>query len=187
VPKERLPGVLYGPLAILVLLASFSAAPGLEGAFGGGLGLLMLAIAVKDARNFLIPDPLTLAAFLLGLAKVAVEDFASLPENLALAGLRSIVVTFSFYLLRELYRLVRHRQGLGLGDVKLAAVAGIWLDWPLIPAAIEVAALTALIFYGMGRLAISRPFEGAAKLPFGLYFAPAIWLCWLYGTIAWRG
>ena len=48
--------------------ASLSAARGAQGWFGAALALLMLAIAVIDARSLLIPNRLSLAAFLLGLA-----------------------------------------------------------------------------------------------------------------------
>ena len=44
-----------------------------------------------------------------------------------------------------LYEWWRGRRGLGMGDVKLAAVAGVWLDWFTIVAVIEFAALAALV------------------------------------------
>jgi leader peptidase (prepilin peptidase)/N-methyltransferase len=89
--------------------------------------------------------------------------------------------------LREIYRRLRHRHGLGLGDVKLAAVAGTWLDWTLIPAAIEIAALSALFAYMASQLVLRRRLQAAAKLPFGLFFAPAIWICWLLGVLVLQG
>jgi leader peptidase (prepilin peptidase)/N-methyltransferase len=66
-----------------------------------------------------------------------------------------------------------------LGDVKLAAVAGVWIDWPLIPVTVEIAALSALLAYGVSRLMLRLPVQRSARLPFGLFFAPAIWLGWL--------
>ena len=42
-----------------------------------------------------------------------------------------------FLTVRMVYAQVRGRQGLGLGDVKLALVAGAWLDWMMIPIAID--------------------------------------------------
>jgi len=174
---------LLAALACSIALASFVAAPGASGLFGGALGVLMLAIAVADARAFIIPDKLTVAAFLLALTKAANEGLGSLPENIAVAVLRGLVLAFAFFALREIYVRLRHRHGIGLGDVKLAAVAGAWLDWTLIPVAIEIAALTALIFYLASRLILRRPLCAAAKLPFGLYFAPAIWFCWLFNAM----
>ena len=144
----------------------------------------MLAVALIDARAFIIPDKLTIAAFLLALTNAASEGLASMPEDIAVAALRGLVLALAFFALREIYLRLRHRHGIGLGDVKLAAVAGAWLDWTLIPVAIEIAALTALIVYIASQLVLRRPLCAAAKLPFGLFFAPAIWFCWLLNAIS---
>jgi leader peptidase (prepilin peptidase) / N-methyltransferase len=170
---------VFAALACSIAIASFVAVPGTSGLFGGALGVLMLAIAVADARAFVIPDKLTAATFLLGLTNAANEGLGSLPENVAVAALRGLALALAFFALREIYWRLRHRHGIGLGDVKLAAVAGAWLDFTLIPVAIEIAALGALISYLASRLLLRRPICAAAKLPFGLYFAPAIWFCWL--------
>jgi leader peptidase (prepilin peptidase)/N-methyltransferase len=96
--------------------------------------------------------------------------------------IRAAVLGLAFLALRALYGRLRGREGIGLGDVKLAAVAGAWLDWPLMPVAVEIAALAALAVYTLGRWAGQRPFDAAEALPFGLFFAPAIWLSWLIET-----
>jgi leader peptidase (prepilin peptidase) / N-methyltransferase len=173
----------FAALACSIVTASLFAAPGRSGLFGGALGLLMLAVAVADARAFIIPDKLTIAAFLLALTNATNEGLASMPENIAVAALRGLVLALAFFALRESYLRLRHRNGIGLGDVKLAAVAGAWLDWTLIPVAIEIAALTSLTIYVASRLARRRPLCAAAKLPFGLFFAPAIWFCWLLNAM----
>jgi leader peptidase (prepilin peptidase)/N-methyltransferase len=173
----------FAALGCSIVIASLVAAPGTSGLLGGTLGVLMLAIAVADARAFVIPDKLTVAAFLLALTKAANEGLESVPENIAVAVLRGLALALAFFALREIYLRLRHRHGIGLGDVKLAAVAGAWLDWTLIPVAIEIAALAALIFYLASQLVLRRPLSAAAKLPFGLFFAPAIWFCWLLNAM----
>jgi leader peptidase (prepilin peptidase)/N-methyltransferase len=147
----------------------------------------MLAIAVADARAYIIPDRLTLAAFLLALVDTANKGYENMPVNITLAVTRGIVLALAFFALREIYYRLRRRHGIGLGDVKLAAVAGAWLEWPLIPAAIEIAALTALLVYGVSQFVLRRPLQAAAKLPFGLFFAPAIWIGWLLGALFLQG
>ncbi len=179
-PRSRLPLLLSWPRAFLPR-------PALPGLFGAALGLLMLAIAVSDARAFLIPDRLTLAALLLALAQTSAMGLATMPENIGVAVLRGVVLALAFFALREIYFRLRQRHGIGLGDVKLAMVAGVWLDWPLIPAAVEIAALMAIIVYIVSQLVLRRPLEAAAKLPFGLFFAPAIWFCWLAGAMFLQG
>jgi leader peptidase (prepilin peptidase)/N-methyltransferase len=97
--------------------------------------------------------------------------------------MRSGVLALSFLAMRALYHRLRQREGMGLGDVKLAAVAGAWLGWTSIPIAIEIAALAAIASYALGRLSKSRPIRATARLPFGLFFAPSIWLCWLLRAV----
>jgi leader peptidase (prepilin peptidase)/N-methyltransferase len=147
----------------------------------------MFAIAVSDARSLLIPNWLSLTAFLLALAAAAhdaSQEFSPafrLPaaQAIGFSLLRAAALGLAFLGLRALYSRLRGCEGIGLGDVKLAAVAGAWLDWLLMPVAVEIAALAGLAFYGLGLLAGRRPFSAAARLPFGLFFAPAIWFCWL--------
>jgi leader peptidase (prepilin peptidase)/N-methyltransferase len=181
--RELITYAAFAAIACSIVIASLFAAPGTSGLLGGALGLLMLAVAVADASAFIIPDKLTIAAFLLALTNAANEGLASKPENIAVAALRGLVLALAFFTLREIYLRLRHRHGIGLGDVKLAAVAGAWLDWTLIPVAIEIAALTALILYIANQLVLRRPLCAAAKLPFGLFFAPAIWVCWLLNAM----
>jgi leader peptidase (prepilin peptidase)/N-methyltransferase len=81
------------------------------------------------------------------------------------------------------YRRWRGRDGLGLGDVKLAAVAGAWLGWATIFAVIELAALSALGAYFINARLRRRPLKKTEFLPFGSFFAPAIWIGWLVEAI----
>lgn len=163
---------------------SLGVAPGLAGMLGAALALTMLAIAIVDARHYIIPDELTLAAVLLGLVQaLVVGSSGSMAEALGLALARGVFLAAAFYLLREGYFWLRKRQGLGLGDVKLAAAAGVWLDWDLVPVAIEIAALSALAVYLLRQLVLRRPVSTTARLPFGLFLAPSIWVAWLIQRI----
>jgi leader peptidase (prepilin peptidase)/N-methyltransferase len=161
------------------IAASLILLPNAQGAIGGGLAVLMIAIAVVDARRFIIPDELTAAALVLGFLHAAIQASDLVMEALASAALRGAVLAFAFLSLRVLFRRIRGREGIGLGDVKLAGVAGVWLDWSMAPVAIEIAALAALAAYGMRLLSKGRPVRSTSRMPFGLFFAPAIWLGWL--------
>lgn len=161
------------------IAASLILFPSAQGALGGGLAVLMIAIAVVDARRFIIPDELTAAALALGFLHAAIQATDLVMEALASAALRGAALAFAFLCLRVLYRRIRGREGIGLGDVKLAGVAGVWLDWSMAPVAIEIAALAALVVYAMRLLSKGRPVRSTGRLPFGLFFAPAIWIGWL--------
>jgi len=168
--------VLIGALAVGL---SFAASPDWHGAFGAALALLMLAIAVSDIRHFIVPDALSATAFALGLMSAALFDDAPLAEAILICLLRAAAAALPLLALMLLYEWWRGRPGLGLGDVKLAAVAGAWLDWFTIVGVIEVAALAALTAYAVWRYVLRRPIVATTPLPFGLFLAPAIWAGWL--------
>lgn len=161
------------------IAASLILLPNARGVTGGGLAVLMIAIAVIDARRFIIPDELTVAALALGFLHAAIQGADFIVDALVGAAFRGAVLAFAFLSLQVLYRRIRGREGIGLGDVKLAGVAGVWLDWSTIPVSIEIAALAALAAYAARGLYKRRPVSGTARMPFGLFFAPAIWLGWL--------
>jgi leader peptidase (prepilin peptidase)/N-methyltransferase len=176
VVKTSSPIIVVGAAMVA---ASVAAVPGVAGWFGAGLALIMLAIAVIDARRFIIPDPLNAAGLALGLIHAVVQGEGDALNALALAVLRAAALALSFLALRWLYAFVRGRQGFGLGDVKLAAVAGAWLGWLMMPVAIEIAAVSALAVYATRRYLFGASLRATTRLPFGLFFAPAIWIGWL--------
>ena len=92
---------------------------------------------------------------------------------------RALIIALPLLGLMAGYRALRGRDGLGLGDVKLAAVAGAWLGLPALFAAIELAALAAIGAYLFNAAIKRRPLKSTAFLPFGTFLAPAIWLGWL--------
>jgi leader peptidase (prepilin peptidase)/N-methyltransferase len=165
-------------VALVACAISLIAAPGLPGFFGAALALIAIAIAVIDARWFIIPNELSAAGFALGLVYAGVTEAPAL-EAVFFAALRGAVLALLFLGMREGYRRLRGRDGIGLGDVKLAGVAGAWLSWLAMPIAIEIAALSAIAVFAARHFAMDRPLDTALKFPFGLFLAPSIWLGWL--------
>jgi len=166
--------------ALLASAASLIAAPGVRGVLGAGLALVMTAIGRIDARELIIPNSLVLAAFALGLCNAGLTSPAGALQGPLFAVARGLALALLFFVLQKGYRWLRQRDGLGTGDVKLAAAGGAWLDWTTIPAVIEIAALAALTVYLSSYLVArqTRPLASASRLPFGLFLAPAIWFGW---------
>jgi leader peptidase (prepilin peptidase) / N-methyltransferase len=184
--SERGPAtkLLLGPVApacagLAAIGASLYAAPGLAGLCGALLAALMLAIAVVDARMFLIPNGVNLAVAGLGAIDVVVENPGDWSVALGEAGLRAALAAVFFLAFRILYRRLRGREGMGMGDVKLAGAAGFWLDLRGFAIAVEIAAVTGLVVVMVMRARTGRRVDRFEKLPFGALLAPAIWLCWL--------
>ncbi len=181
--RPSLSGVLAMLMAACGAAASLILVPGMNGAIGAALALLMASIAYVDARSFTIPDELTVVGMALAVVQAVSQDGDVFASAVAHAALRGAVLVALFWLLRVIYRWLRGRDGLGFGDVKLAGVAGAWLSWMTIPLAIEVAALSGIIVYAVRQYGLGRPLRFNNRLPFGAFFAPAIWLAWVFETV----
>ena len=177
--RHRLPFALGGAAAAAL---SLYVAPNVSGVFGALLAIVMTAIAHRDAHEFLIPDEYSAAAFALALAAIALSPGEDAIWAIAAAFGRAGVLALAFLAIRWAYHKLRARHGLGLGDVKLAGVAGAWLDWTMLPVAVEIAALSALTAVLVHQVVTRRTVKPTTRLPFGLFFAPAIWVSWLLQT-----
>lgn len=128
---------------------------------------LLLVLAVIDWRTFEIPNGLNLAIFLLGAAQLALDR-----KNwgLYLAGMCSVSLFFL------LLWFVTGGAGLGMGDVKLMAAAGLLLGWPRILLSMLLGSVAGSAIH------LARMRRGAGrKLAFGPYLAVGIWLSALFG------
>ncbi len=96
--------------------------------------------------------------------------FLTGPENLIFGRILAVcAATLLLLLLRWIYKAVRHREGMGLGDVKLLAMIAAFLGfWPAV-LALFFGVLTASI-YGVFLLAGGRA-AAASKLAFGSFLA----------------
>lgn len=175
--------VAIGIVGVAAAIVSIWAAPGAAGILGAILAALMLAIAVTDLCHLIIPNELTFAGVVSAAVNAGLAASGSIIESVALAALRGLVTMLLFFAVRSIYLRLRGREGLGLGDVKLAFVAGAWLDWVMLPVAVEIAAMSALLVYVAWPAAVKHPVDSASRVPFGLFFAPAIWLSWLFGAV----
>jgi leader peptidase (prepilin peptidase) / N-methyltransferase len=133
----------------------------------GLLCLLGLALAWIDIRYGIIPDWLNLMIAGLGLSKAVIVDGPTAGLEAACEG---AAIGAIFWLLRRLYFAVRRVQGLGLGDVKFLAAAGIWVGVAGLPMLLLVAALTALACTGIMQLA-GRPLTSQTSISFGPFLA----------------
>jgi len=163
--------------------ASLLTAPGAEGLLGALLAALMLTIAVIDAERYIIPNELTAIAMTLALLRAGLAGPEAGWGAMLWAALRAAIVALPLLALMTGYRRWRGRDGLGLGDIKLAGVAGAWLGLVTIFAVIELAALSALGVYAVNAYLRKRPWKATAYLPFGAFLAPAIWIGWLVETL----
>lgn len=142
------------------------------------MGWQLLLIALIDAENFWLPDELTLPLIGTGLITGAV-----IARGWPVSQLIGAVMGFGLlWLLAELYRRVRGREGLGGGDPILFAGAGAWVGWQGLPSVLLWACAAGFSIV-LTLLITRRKVEITQKLPFGTFLAIGIWLTWLYGPL----
>lgn len=143
-----------------------------------GFGWALLALAVIDAKHLYLPDVMTLPLIPAGLAVVWLVD----REALAIHAFSAILGFSVFWLVGYVYRRLRGRDGLGLGDAKLLAAAGAWLSWLGLPGVVMIAAASALLV-SLLTAAWKKNLSMTQRMPFGPYLCLGTWLVWLYGPL----
>ena len=144
------------------------------------LGWWLLALALIDLRCFELPDLLTLPLVAAGLAVAAGTGRLGWPlqaPDFVDSGIGALAGFLGLYAIGLAYRALRHREGLGLGDAKLAAAAGAWLGWQGLPMLLLLAALGTLAV----AIAMRVPMRGDTALPLGPSLAAAF-----FALYAWR-
>ena len=138
------------------------------------LGWILFALAAVDALALRLPDIFTLPLIAAGLlVSLKLGD----PLDHAIGAAAGFLV---FYAIQFLYFAVRKREGLGLGDAKLAAAAGAWLGWQALPGIVLIACAVAAVWIGVALIRRGKTVL-EEQIPFGVPLCLAIWIVWLYG------
>jgi len=99
---------------------------------------LLVALAALDAEHLWLPNWLTIPGTAVGfVVSITVSGLESLPgylsQNIVLTIEKELLGIASaaalILLIRWVYWLIRHREGLGLGDAKLMALLAAWLGF----------------------------------------------------------
>lgn len=133
----------YVELITLVLWLWFLHVYGLSFAFAGAVlaSSLLTALAFIDWQKRILPDELNLSLLWLGLLINSFGVFTTLKD--AVYGAIAGYVTF--WLIQNIFALLRNRRGLGQGDLKLFAAIGAWLGWQALPGVVLLASLLGVV------------------------------------------
>lgn len=169
--SPRYPIVEALTAALFVLVA---AVEGIDGQLALSLPFvaMLVAVAAIDLDHHIIPNRILAPAAIWAVVATAVADLDALPEALA-AGAGA----FAFLLAAALV----HPAGMGMGDVKLAGVMGLYLGVAVVPALLVAFVAGALVGVAM----LAR--EGAAARKKGIPFGPFLALGSLAGLLAGDG
>jgi leader peptidase (prepilin peptidase)/N-methyltransferase len=166
------------------------------------LCFLLLGLAVMDAEIMRLPDAFTLPGIVLGIfySGISIGVFRIFPQALILptgigifssqqraptalsltfigsaaALLWALLAALFLFLIRWLFFAIRHKQGLGLGDVKLFAMIAAWLGPAPAILTLLLGALAAAL-YGILAVALSRGRRPllSTSLPLGSFLSAA--------------
>lgn len=129
------------------------------------MGATLLVAVLVDLRVQLLPDVLVWPLAALG-ACMSVMGWGIDPRT-ALMG--ALAGGLSLWALSVLFQLIRGQSGLGLGDVKLVAMAGLWVGWMPLPWLLLGASIAAILLH----LALYSGPSGK-RIPFGPALACAL-------------
>ena len=128
------------------------------------LGCALIVLFAIDLEHQLLPNAITLPGIIVGVV------FSFFAEPGWMASLIGVLVGAGvLYGVAEVYYLVRHEEGLGMGDVKMLAMVGAFLGWKLTLLTLMLASLSGTVI-GLSLVASGR---GGMKyaLPFGTFLA----------------
>jgi len=148
------------------------------------LGAILIALTATDWEAQILPDEFTIGGTVLGLVLSVFiplhsgimpillynhdPRLGSFCEALLGAGVSSLVL----WLLRLVYEKVRHREGLGLGDVKMVAMIGAFSGLQGVLFTIMLGSILGTVI-GLAFIVFARKKASTFELPYGSFLGVA--------------
>ena len=138
----------------------------------------LLVLAVVDWRDYRLPDVITLPLAAMGLGSAVLLPAEHVLDHAgAAAGAFAVLWGIGWG-----YKRLRGKEGMGLGDAKLAAAAGAWLGAEPLPSVLLLASVSGIVWILMSS-AIRGRAQLEKRIPFGVPLTASIWIVWLYGSL----
>ena len=132
------------------------------------LSICFVIIFFIDLKHFIIPNELTYPLMVIGLLKsfdpnLNTTLFPNLVNSL-IGGLFGYII---IWLIIFIYKKLRNKEGMGLGDAKLLSAIGFWFGWASIPFIIFFSSVIALL--SVVPDIIKNKKNLSSQIPFGPY------------------
>ena len=149
------------------------------------LFLIYLMILFIDLKHFIIPDILNYGIIVLAIIKNFLPNLDLIfTQDIMLSLAGGIVGYLSIWLIIYLYKQIRKKEGMGLGDAKLMAGIGLLFGWQSIPLVLFIASLLALFVAMPSLMAKKKGLK--SKIPFAPYLITAGLVYFLYGNVIYK-
>jgi prepilin signal peptidase PulO-like enzyme (type II secretory pathway) len=100
-------------------------------------------LAYIDWHTFRLPNVITLPLIILGITFSWLSDLRLTTLSSAFAG--AFLGYMSLWTLNASYRLLKNRNGIGMGDAKLLSALGAWLGWGALPNILLIASAAGIM------------------------------------------
>lgn len=137
---------------------------------------LLIISSTIDFEHQILPDELSYSLLWAGL----VCSCWGLYTNSMNAILGALLAYFSLWIISFLFKLIRKKEGLGQGDLKLFAAIATWTGILYLPLILFLAALSSIIFIFFRKIIAKKSYSDPA--PFGPFLAFSGWLVLLWGS-----
>jgi leader peptidase (prepilin peptidase)/N-methyltransferase len=105
--------------------------------------LALIYLAYIDWRTLRLPNAITFPLMIFGITFNWVSDLRLTTPSSALLG--ALLGYTSLWALNTGYRLLKNRNGIGMGDAKLLAALGAWLGWGSLPSILLIASVAGIV------------------------------------------
>ncbi len=175
------------PLVELLTGAFFFGSIWALGPTGAGLKLcvfsaILIALIFSDLEERILPDEFTLGGTVVGVVFAAWVPVGRL-MSMAASALAALFIAGMLWSVGWLYQKVRHRDGLGLGDVKMVAMIGAFLGLQGALLTLMVAAPLGAVV-GLSYIFFTGKDAASYELPFGTFLGVAALAVAFYGEAA---
>ena len=141
-----------------------------------GVCCTLIVITLIDYDYFIIPDVISIPGTIIGVIVAGINGFTHyltppIAENLLQSGTGVLFGAGFLWLIAKIYLLIRKREGLGMGDVKLLAMIGAFFGFEAVLFTIFMGSVLGSIVGVLLIIFAGRKFSNA--IPFGPYLSVA--------------
>ena len=131
------------------------------------LSLSLIIIFFIDLKHFIIPNSITFPLMALGFIKSFDPNLNSIFPNYIISLLGGLFGYGIIWSITFLYKQIKKKEGMGLGDAKLLSVFGFWFGLKAVPFIIFLSSAIALIIVIPDLMKKSKSMS--SQIPFGPY------------------
>ena len=139
------------------------------------LSVFFVIIFFIDLKHFIIPNSLTFPLMFIGFIKSFDPNLDNfLFPNYINSLIGGVIGYLIIWFIIFLYKKIRNKEGMGLGDAKLLSAIGFWFGWVSIP---FVLFLSSIIALGLSLPSLMNKSKNlSSQIPFGPYIILGITL-----------